>query len=265
MTGNTPPPPAAEPTRSSAQTSIKGNLTPLQLTVLTALAIFFAEVLIMLILPLFGDQPVIVHAVLDSVLLTVIAAPVLSVLLLRPMVVQIEERQRAEQALRELNESLEQQVAERTRELERSNRTLKREIDERSAAEEQLQRTNRFVQNLIESAPSLMATLDVNTLKCNYVNGRIEDFLGHSPDDIMAEGGTLLDRIMEPGSSRRCREMIQGLIDAPQGEIARADLEMTCAGGRTVEFKTGIAVASRTAIGEAEEVLIVATPLDGCT
>ncbi len=263
MTKTAPSDPGT-PITPPAQESVKGDLTPLQLTVLTAMAIIFAEALITFILPLFGDLPVIVHAVADAVLLTLIAAPVLSFLLLRPLVVQIEERKKAERALRELNESLEQQVEERTRDLERSNATLQREIDERRTAEERLQRTNRFVQNLIESAPSLIATLDVNTFKCNYVNGRIEDFLGHSPDDITASGGTLLDRIMEPDSSRRCRTMIEGLIDAPQGEIARADLELTCAEGRTVGFAAGIVVASRTPIGEAEEVLMVATPLDTC-
>lgn len=245
-----------------AQVSVKGDLTPLQLTVLTAMAIIFAEALITFILPFFGDLPVIVHAVVDSVLLTLIAAPVLSFLLFRPMVAQIAERTRAERALRELNESLEQQVEERTRDLERSNTTLQREIDERRAAEERLQRTNRFVQNLIESAPSLIATLDVSTFKCNYVNGRIEDFLGHSPDDVTATGGNLLDRIMEPDSSRRCRTMIEGLIDSPQGEIARADLELNGAEGQTKQFKIGVVVSSRTAIGEAEEVLMVATPVD---
>jgi len=261
----TAPSTSETPTTPPAQVSIKGDLTPVQLTALTALAIFVGEALIMFVIPLFGDLPVAVGAILDSALLTLIAAPVLSFMLFRPMVVQIAERKKAEQALRELNESLEQQVEERTDELRRSNRTLEREIDERRVAEERLQRTNRFVQNLIESAPSLIATLDINTLKCHYVNGRIEDFLGHSPDDITAAGGDLLDRIMAPETGRRCRGMIDRLVDAPQGEIVRADFDLTHADGQPEVFKVGIVVASRTPIGEAEEVLIVATPVDNCS
>lgn len=255
------PPPTTED--SGPETTVE-HLTPSQLFALTALAIFVAEALIMFVMPVFGEIPVILEAVIDSVLLTLLASPVLYFLLFRPMVLHVEERKRAERALLNLNTILERRVAERTEELSLSNKALNREIVERKATEERIRRTNDFVQRLIESAPCLMATIDANTLKCNYVNGRIEDFLGVAPEDVTPPGGSLLDTIVSPESRERCRSMINDITVAPQGEIARGEFKLDDAEGNSSLYRVGIVVVSRTAIGEAEEVLFVATPIDGC-
>jgi PAS domain-containing protein len=241
-----------------------GNLTPTQLLALTALAIFVGEALIMFLMPVFGNIPVVYEAVLDAVLLTVLATPFLYYLLFRPMVLHIQERRNAERALLELNESLERRVDERTNELTRSNKALNREVQERRATEDRIRRANDFVQRLVESVPCLMATLDVNSLKCNYVNGRIEDFLGFSPDEVAEAGGALLDLIDPPEVKEAHRRMISDLVVAPQGEIARGRCELKSADGGATEFRMGLVVVSRTPIGEAEEVLFVATPVDDC-
>ena len=241
-----------------------GYLTPTQLLALTALAIFVAEALIMFLMPLIGPIPMVYEAILDAVLLTILAAPFLYFLLFRPMVLHIKERKSAENALLNVNANLEHRVKERTEELSRSVKALNREVQERRATEDRIRRANDFVQRLIESAPCLMATIDANSLKCNYVNGRIEDFLGHSPDEMASSGGTLFESIVAPSANERYRSMIQDLAVAPQGEIARGQLPLKNAEGMEQPFRVGMVVASRTAIGEAEEVLFVATPVDDC-
>lgn len=244
--------------------SVAGRLTPTQLLVITALAIFVGEALVMFVLALFGDMPTAVEAFLDAILLSILAAPVLYLFLFRPIVLQIEEREAAERALVELNRELERRVEARTDELARSNRSLQREIQERKATEGRILRTNAFVQRLIESAPCLMATIDVTTLRCNYVNGRIEDFLGLPPDEVTAGGALILDRIAASPTRERWREMIRDIALAPEGEIIRDRCEFTTGDGTVLAFRVAFVVASRTAIGEAEEVLLVATPTDDC-
>ena len=241
-----------------------GYLSPAQLLALTALAIFVAEAVIMFLLPLIGPIPMMYEAILDAVLLTILVAPVLSFLLFRPMVLHINERKSAERALLYVNANLESRVKERTEELTRSVKALNHEVIERRATEDRIRRANDFVQRLIESAPCLIATIDANSLKCNYVNGRIEDFLGFSPDHIARLGGSLVDSIIAPASQELYRTTIQDVTIAPQGEIARGHLQFITSDGGELPFRFGIVVVSRTAIGEAEEVLLVATPVDDC-
>ena len=253
------PTPEAAPYLTAA-----GYLSPAQLLALTAVAIFVAEAVIMFLMPLIGPIPMVFEAILDAVLLTLLAAPVMYLLLFRPMVLHINERKTAESALLYVNATLESRVKERTEELTRSVKALNHEVIERRATEDRIRRANDFVQRLIESAPCVMATIDVNSLKCNYVNGRIEDFLGFSPEDVASSGGAIVDSIIAPTSRELYRTTIQNVTIAPQGEIARGEIQFKTSEGGELPFRFGIVVVSRTAIGEAEEVLLVATPVDDC-
>ncbi len=255
---------ASTTTDTSSTTPATGNLTPVQLMALTALAIFVAELLIMFLVPFIEPIPVAYEAFLDAMVLTLLATPILYFLLFRPLVLHIDERSKAERALRELNQSLEERVEVRTADLARSNKALQVEIQERKTTEERIRRANSFVQRLIESAPCIMTTIDVTTLKANYVNGRIEDFLGISPDDVAARGGTILDVLVAESPTDEIQRTIRDLAVAPEGEIARKRIAFKDVDGGVTPFRCAFVVASRTAIGEADEVLLVATPVDDC-
>jgi len=260
-----PPDDLIQPTPETAPyMTAAGYLSPAQLLALTALAIFVAEAVIMFLMPLVGSIPIVYEAILDAVLLTLLAAPVLYFLLFRPMVLHINERRAAESALLYVNANLEHRVKERTGELTRSVKALNHEVIERRATEDRIRRANDFVQRLIESAPCLMATFDANSLNCNYVNGRIEDFLGFSSEDVASSGGALFDTIIAPASQELFRKTVDDLIIAPQGEIARGEIQFKTTEGGELPFRFGFVVVSRTAIGEAEELLLVATPVDDC-
>jgi len=76
------------------------------------------------------------------------------------VVQDITERKRTEAALRQLTDTLEQRIAERTRELTLANQRLTAEIDERRQAESLLEREQAFSERLIESSTEVIVAID---------------------------------------------------------------------------------------------------------
>jgi len=76
------------------------------------------------------------------------------------VVQDITERKRTEAALRQLTDTLEQRIAERTRELTLANQRLTAEIDERRQAESLLEREQAFSERLIESSTEAIVAID---------------------------------------------------------------------------------------------------------
>ncbi len=78
--------------------------SPVAILLAITLSVFISEILVMLLLFLVPDQPLWIMALIDGVLLVLFVSPMLYFLLFRPMVAQIEKRQRAEAALLENRE-----------------------------------------------------------------------------------------------------------------------------------------------------------------
>jgi diguanylate cyclase (GGDEF)-like protein len=77
-------------------------LSPVRIIVLTAAAVFGAEMMVMFLLALFPEPPVLAEAALDAALLTMLLTPVFYFLLYRPLQNHLADRQQAELAIRRL-------------------------------------------------------------------------------------------------------------------------------------------------------------------
>jgi signal transduction histidine kinase len=91
----------------------------------------------MMLLARLEPLPQVFKAILDSFLLIVLISPALYLFLFRPLMREIQSRERAEAALKTANSMLEQRVAERTAELSASNERLAKTASELTQAEEQ--------------------------------------------------------------------------------------------------------------------------------
>jgi PAS domain S-box-containing protein len=90
----------------------------------------------------------------------------------------------AEEGLRRLNEELEQRVELRTAELLLSNRLLQLEVEERKRAEEALRESREQYRLVVETMNEGLAFQDANGV-ITYVNERLSAMLDCSPQDMI--------------------------------------------------------------------------------
>ena len=99
----------------------------------------------------------------------------------------ITDRKRVENALRVLNDSLEQHIAERTAALVKANKELKVEIAERKRTEEEL----RKLFNAVEQSSCSVVITDIKG-NIEYVNPKFSRVTGYAPEEAIGQNPRIL-------------------------------------------------------------------------
>jgi PAS domain-containing protein len=233
---------------------------PVKLVVITSLSVFIGEVIVMLVLAALPEMPTFVEAMLDGLLITTLVTPVLLLFLFRPMVHQIEQRRAAEERLQLLNDQLEIRVEERTAELIAANEQLLREMADKLAAERGLSKSADFIRRVLAAAPCLLAMYDVNTMRCSFINERVDDLLGYAPDEALLKGPDFFKAIFPPDDFERFRELNMKIAAGIEQGITTCECQLRAADSRQVRFGIGIVVLASGATNEKNEVLLAAVP-----
>jgi PAS domain-containing protein len=234
--------------------------SPKRLLIVTALAVFVGEVLVMLILAVLPPMPMLVEAFADGTMLTALAAPCLYLFLFRPMRQHIQVRRRAEEELDSINHRLKALVAERTESLTQTNRRLTHEVEEHRRTADSLRRNNEFIEKVVERAPCLILTFDAESQRCSYANSRITDLLGYGQDELAVSEETLVNRLVDARDRASFSEVVKELVNGPEGQAVGGSCGFTASSGRVVPLRFGMTVLSRTPTMEAKDLLLTALP-----
>jgi PAS domain S-box-containing protein len=134
-------------------------------------SIFIAEALIMGLFNLLPEFSPLVVALFDASLLTIVLIPLLYFLLFKPLIANISERKQAQSALQQAYEKMKVAVEERTGDLARANRNLKKEIEGHHQTtlqlEKELERSRQKeneVVSLLASAKIVLENDDFQTI-----------------------------------------------------------------------------------------------------
>lgn len=100
------------------------------------------------------------------------------------------QRRQAEEALRKANDELERRVSERTAELAKANEKLVLEINDRNRAEEALRESERFLSNVLSNVPTPI-TVRYSDTSIRYVNPAFEKLTGFSLAEIKGKKSSL--------------------------------------------------------------------------
>lgn len=102
-------------------------------------------------------------------------------------------RKAAEEALRAAKEDVERQVAERTAELSAANAELRREVEARRRAQEQILKLSRAV----EQSPASVVITDPQGI-IEYVNPRFTKVTGYGADEVVGKRPNVLKSGVQP-------------------------------------------------------------------
>ncbi len=105
---------------------------------------------------------------------------------IKEIMINVAERDQAEKALRNAQEALEQQIAERTADLRMTNEALREEIEEHKKTENELEKSEQKYRNLVENLTDVFFTTDKNGV-ITYINPSIESLIGYGASKIVGK------------------------------------------------------------------------------
>jgi PAS domain S-box-containing protein len=168
---------------------------------------------------------------------------------------ELTERKQAEAALSKARDELEIRVSERTAELTRINASLEAEISDRQLAEEALRESKRLIQQIADTAPTLLYIYDLSQ-DCNvYANRQIEEFFGCTQPEIQARGSEFFAEVLHPEDVQHLIELRERFSAAKDGEVIEKEFRMKNARGEWCWFRVCEVIFTRTADGLPEQIL----------
>lgn len=137
----------------------------------------------------------------------------------------------------------------------------KAELIERQKAEEALQASQRFVQNIADTSPNLLYIYDILENRNIYANREIAEMLGYSDQEIANLGNNLLPALIHPDDLAQIPEHFQNLCQAQDGEVFELEYRMRTIQGQWRNVLARETIFARTEDGTVKQLLGTATDI----
>jgi PAS domain S-box-containing protein len=167
----------------------------------------------------------------------------------------ITERRRMEDELREHRDHLDLMVKERTSELRALNKELRAEIMRRIQMEKDLIESQRFVHRIADATPNLLYLYDAIENRNVYINPRIKDILGYSPEEIKKMRKAFFMKLLHPGDVPVIDSLWERFSNAKEGDIIESEYRLKNCSGEWRWFYSRDIVFKRTSDGTLKLVL----------
>lgn len=144
------------------------------------------------------------------------------------------ERDRATQALQQLNQELEYRVEQRTTELQESN---------------------RFIQKIATASPNIIYVHDIQETRNIYINREITETLGYTPDEVRMMGSSVLEHLMHPEDFRQLDAHFHRISTAQDGDVLEIEYRMQHVNGEWHWLISRDTIFRRNPRGEVEQII----------
>lgn len=165
------------------------------------------------------------------------------------------ERKKMEDELREHRDHLDLMVKDRTAELRKLNKELRAEIMRRIQMEKDLIESQRFVHRIADATPNILYLYDAIENRNIYINSRIKDILGYSPEEIKKMKSAFFKKLLHPGDAPVIDALWKRFLKASDGDIIESQYRLKNCSGDWRWFYSRDIVFKRTSGGHLKLVL----------
>lgn len=134
----------------------------------------------------------------------------------------ISRRMKMEEELMEHRDHLDRIVKERTAELRKANKDLRAEIMRRIQMEKDLIESQRFVHRIADATPNILYLYDVVEEKNIYINPRVKDILGFTPEEVKKAGNFFMSAV-HPDDIGVIESLQERFRSAKDGDIIESE------------------------------------------
>jgi diguanylate cyclase (GGDEF)-like protein/PAS domain S-box-containing protein len=160
----------------------------------------------------------------------------------------ISDRRRAEQFLAAYNQTLEQQVQERTL-------ALQQEVAERTKAEAALHESRYFLQKIADTIPKILYLFDLVEGKVIYLNQQSSTLMGYSPEEIFQGGSQWLRDRFHPEDQYLCDQLPTRFATLSDTDVLSTEYQFQHKNGEWRWFNTRQVVFARDSSGNPIQIL----------